>query len=71
MTWRKTFVTEVTVNFEYTIKTTDNQTLQVQLRRDTQVHRHVERVVVRDEWARTRTTRDHVHHRRFHFHELF
>ena len=35
---RNTFITEVTVDFEYPFKTAYNQTFQIQLWRDTQVH---------------------------------
>ncbi|CAH0228909.1 hypothetical protein SRABI106_02135 [Rahnella aquatilis] len=69
MTRRNAFVTEVTVDFEHAIEATDNQTLQVQFRRDTQVHIDIERIVVSDERTRRRTARDHLHHRGFDFHE--
>ena len=61
------FVTEVTVNLEHLLETTDHQTLQIQLRRNAQVERHIESIVVRGEWLGRSATRNRVHHRRFHF----
>ena len=66
MTNGDTFVTEVTVDFEHTVETTDHQTLQVQFRRDTQVHVQVQGVVMGDERTRRRAARDHLHHWGFH-----
>ena len=70
MTNGDTFVTEVTVDFEHTVETTDHQTLQVQFRRDTQVHVQVQGVVMGDERTRRRAARDHLHHWGFHFHKV-
>ena len=69
MTYGDTFVTEVTVDFEYTLEATDHQTLEVQFRRDTQVHVEIQRVMVGDKRTRSGTARDHLHHRRFNFHK--
>ncbi len=69
MTHRDTFVTEVAVDLVDTLETTDHQTLQIELRSDTQVHVDVQRIVVSDERTRGGTTRDDLHHRGFHFHE--
>jgi hypothetical protein len=62
------FVTEVTVDFEHAFEAANHQTLQVQFRRDTQVHVQIQRVVMGDERTQTRR-RDHLHHRGFHFHK--
>lgn len=70
MTHGDAFVTEVTVDFEHAVKTTDDQTLQVQFRRDTQVHVQIEGVVMGDERTCRRTARDHLHHWGFHFHKV-
>ena len=67
---RDPFVTEVTVDLKHAIETADHQTLQIQLRRDTQVHVDVERIMMGDERTRGRTARNHLHHRRFHFHKV-
>ena len=69
MTYGNTFVTEVTVDFEYTLEATNHQTLEVQFRRDTQVHVEIQRVMVGDKRTRSGTARDHLHHRRFNFHK--
>ncbi len=71
MTNRDTFVTEVTVDFIHTLETTYDQTFQIQLWCDTQIHVDIQRIVVRDKWTRRRTTRNHLHHRGFYFHEAF
>ena len=63
------FVAEVTADFIDAFETADNQSLQIQLRGDTHVHRAVQRVVVRHERARRRTAGQRLHHRRFDFHE--
>ena len=69
MARREAFVAEVAVDFEHLLETADDQTLQIQLRRDAQELLHVERVVVRDEGLGCGTAGDRVHHRRFDFHE--
>lgn len=55
MTYGNTFVTEVTVDFEYTLEATDHQTLEVQFRRDTQVHVEIQRIMVGDKRTRSST----------------
>ena len=65
-----TFVTEVTVNFEHAFEATNHQTLQVQFRRDTQVHVHIQRIMMGDERTGRRAARDHLHHWGFHFHKV-
>ena len=69
MTYGDAFITEVTVNFEHTFEAAHNQTLQRQLRRDTQVHIHIQRVVMGDERTGRRAAGDHLHHRGFDFHK--
>ncbi len=63
------FVTEVTVNFEYAFEAANHQTLEVQFRRDTQVHVQIQRVVMGDKRTGRRAAWDHLHHRRFDFHK--
>ena len=63
------FVAEVAVDLEHLFEAADDQTLEVQLRRDAQEKLHVERVMVRDEGLGRGATGDGVHHRRFDFEE--
>ncbi|SBM29952.1 Uncharacterised protein [Klebsiella oxytoca] len=69
MTNGDTFVTEVTVDFEHALEAANHQTLQVQFRRDAQVHIQIQRVVMGDERTGGSATGDHLHHRGFHFHK--
>ncbi len=62
-------VAEVAVDFEDLLEAPDHQALEVQLRRDAQVHRQVQRVVVGLERLGRRAARDHLQHRGFHFEE--
>ncbi len=66
---RDAFVAEAAVDLEHALEAADDQALQVELRRDAQVHRLVERVVVRDERLRVGAAGDRVQHRRLDFHE--
>ena len=50
-----TFVAEVTADLVHALKSAYDEALEVELRRDTQVHIYVERVMMRDERTRTRT----------------
>ena len=70
MTYGDTFVTEVTVDLKHAVETADHQTLQVQFRRDTQVHVQVQGVVMGDERTGRGTAWDHLHHRGFYFHKV-
>ena len=70
MTWRNTFVTEVTVDLEYAIEAAHHQTLQVELWRNTQIHVDIQRIVMGDKRTRGGAARDHLHHRSFHFHKV-
>ena len=67
---RHALVTEVAVDLEDALETADHQTLEVQLRGDTQEHRHVQRVVMGLERLGRGTTRNGLQHRRFHFEEI-
>ncbi len=67
---RDAFVTEVAVDLEHAFEATDHQTLEVELRRDAQEHRHVQRVVVGFERLGRGAARDGLQHRRFHFEEV-
>ena len=66
---RHAFVAEVAVDFKDAFKTADHEALQIQFRRDSQVHIHIERIVVRDKGFCIGAARDRVEHRRFHFKE--
>ena len=61
---RQALVAEHTADLEHALDPADEQALQVQLERDAQHERHVERVVVRLERPRRRTAGLHVQHRR-------
>ncbi len=67
---RHALVAEAPVDLVHPLEPADDQSLEVELRRDAQIELHVERVVVRDERARRRTARDGVQHRRLDFEEL-
>ena len=64
------FVSELATHLIHTLQTTNDQHLQVQLRRDTHEQVHVEVVVVSDERLRSRTTSNGVHHGGFHLNEV-
>ena len=69
VTDRDTFVAEVAVDFEDAFEAPDDETLQIELGCNAQVHVHVERVVVRHEGLGVGTARNRVEHRSFHFEE--
>lgn len=56
-------ITELTANLVYTVKTTDNQHLEVELGRNTHKEVHVELVVMSHEGLRCCSTGNSVHHR--------
>jgi hypothetical protein len=57
-------VAEIAVDLVDALEAADHQPLEVQLRRDAQVHVDAERVVVRDERPRVRAAGNRLHHRR-------
>ena len=61
---RHAFVAEVAVDFKDAFKTADHEALQIEFRRDAQVHIHIERIVVRDKGLCIGAARDRVEHRR-------
>ena len=63
------FVAEVAVDFKHALKTTDQQALQVQLRRDAQEHLLIECVVVRLKRLGIGSAWNGVQHGRFHLQE--
>ncbi len=67
---RDTFVTEVAVDLEHFLEAANHQALEVQLRRDTQEHFHVQCVVVGFERLGRGAARNGLQHRRFHFQEV-
>ncbi len=67
---RDAFVTEVAVDLEHALEATDHQALQVQLRRDAQEHRHVQRVVMGLERFGRSAAGNGLQHRRFDFEEV-
>src|SRR5262249_38492277 len=66
---RDPLVPEVPIDLEYPFDAAHDEPLQVELRSDSQVQAHVERVVVRDKRSGECTARDWLHHRRFDFEE--
>ena len=70
MTGGKPFITEIAVDLEYPLETTDHEALEEQFRSNTQVHVDTEGVVVGHKRARRGTARDHLQHRGFDFHEV-
>ncbi len=58
-------IPEVLGNLVYPVESTDDQTFQVQLVRDTHIQRHVERVVMRLERSGRGATIDRLKNRRF------
>ena len=61
---RDPLVPEVTVDLEHSFDAADGQPLEVELGRDAQVERHVERVVMRRERPGQRAAGNRLHHRR-------
>ena len=53
-----TFVAEVTAELIHPLEAPDDEALQVKLVGDTQIERDIQRIVMRDEGARSSTTRD-------------
>src|SRR5437868_13596795 len=62
-----TFVAKVTVDFEYLIEPTDEQTLEVQFRRNPQIKIKTERLVMRAERFGRSTTGNALKHGSFYF----
>ena len=65
------FVTEYTTDFVNFIKAADNQTFQVQLKSDTQIHIDIEAVVMCDKWTSSSTACDIVQNRGLNFQITF
>ena len=59
-----TFVAEVTAEFVHTLEPPDDEALQIKLVGDTQIERDIQRVVMRDEGARSSTARDRLQYGR-------
>ena len=55
-----TFIAEVTAELIHTLEAPDDETLQIKLVGDTQIERDIQRVVMRDEGARSSTARDRL-----------
>ena len=63
------FVAEQAADFVDLVQAADDELLEEEFRRDSQVHVHVVIVVVRDEWLGRRATRDGVHDGCLNLHE--
>ena len=59
-----TFVAEVTAELIHTLEAPDDETLQIKFVGDTQIERDIQRVVMRDEGARSSTARDRLQYGR-------
>ena len=59
-----TFVAEVTAELIHTLEASDDEALQIKLVGDTQIERDIQRVVMRDERARSSTARDRLQYGR-------
>ena len=70
MACRDAFVTEHAANFKHALHAANDEALQVQFECNAQKQLHVERVVVRDEWASMGAAHFHVQHWRFYFNEF-
>ena len=55
-----TFIAEVTAELIHTLEAPDDETLQIKLVGDTQIERDIQRVVMRDEGARSSTAWDRL-----------
>ena len=62
-------IAENAPDFVDALQAADNEPFEIQLRRNTQVELHVERVVIRHERTRRCTARNRRHHGRLHFEE--
>ena len=59
-----TFIAEVTAELIHTLEAPDDEALQIKLVGDTQIERDIQRVVMRDEGARSSTARDRLQYGR-------
>ncbi len=69
MARRQALVPEIPVDLVHFLETTDGESLQIQLRRNAQIHWHIQGIVVSDEGLGGGTTGDGVKHGGFDFHE--
>ncbi len=67
---RQPLVAEIAVDLEHLLETAHHQPLQIELGRDPQIQRHIQGVVMGDEWPRGGAARDHLHHRRLDLEEI-
>ena len=67
MARREAFIAKVTIDLEHPLHATHHQSLEIEFRRDTKGEIHIERIVMRDKWARRRAPGNDLHHRRFDF----
>ena len=61
---RNPFIPEAPIDLVHPLEAAHHQPLEIQLRRDPKVERHIERVMVRHEWPGARATGQWLHHRR-------
>ncbi|OPY66002.1 MAG: hypothetical protein A4E63_02750 [Syntrophorhabdus sp. PtaU1.Bin050] len=70
MSYRNTFIPEVAVDLENPLKSTHNQSLQVEFRGYSEVEIHVHGIVVGNKRLCLCPSGDHLHHRCLHLHEI-
>ncbi len=62
MPWRQSFIAKTAVDLEYLFHSAHDQTLQIKLRRNTQIHLHIQCIVMGNERTCGGTTGDHLQH---------
>src|SRR6185437_7561590 len=67
---RESLVAEVAIDLVHALVSARDQALQIELRRDTQIHVEIERIVMRHERTCRRAACDRLHHRRLNFEEI-
>ena len=63
----RTFIAKITIDLIHAIKPTHHQPLQIKLRCNAQIQRHIKRIVMGRERSRRGATRDRLQHRCFDF----
>ena len=70
MPGREPFIAEVTINLEHFFQTAHRQALEVELRGHTEIHLHIERVVMCNKGPRRGATGNGMQHRRLNLNKL-
>jgi len=67
---RNPLIPEVAIDLVHTIEATDNQSLQIQFRGDSQIQRHIQGIVMSGKWPGNCATGRDLHHGRLDFQEV-